>query len=441
MAENTPDANPAVALDATAVFTPNDFPTYTYIRRRSEDLEQQLRDALSTPNLVISLSGPSKSGKTVLVQKVVTDEFIIRISGAEIRGTNDLWSIVLDNLDTPASTAEQNTGTTAIQEGQSFTGGITVPVLGVNAGASLSDQVAKTAARARTETRNRGGLQHVQDIIANTDFVMFIDDFHYIDAALQRDIARQIKAASERGIRVAVALVPHRSDDVVRTNAELRGRVQHIDTDFWPLDELKEIGAIGFRQLNIDAADATLLDMAREACGSPQLMQTICLQACYRAGFRSRLDVRQTLRYDTEFKRDILEQSASTTDYSALVTAMHRGAIRRGAQRSEFQFHDGSTGDMYRAVLLAISQPPPRLDIGYTDLMTRVQRICRNTSPPSSSVRQACNQIATIARTRYPDQFILEWENDTLNIVDPYFLFYLRASRKLAQLGQTNGGY
>jgi archaellum biogenesis ATPase FlaH len=58
-------------LFATDVFTPNQFPEHTYIERPKEDLERKLRNALATPNVVVSISGPSKSGKTVLAKRLV----------------------------------------------------------------------------------------------------------------------------------------------------------------------------------------------------------------------------------------------------------------------------------------------------------------------------------------------------------------------------------
>ena len=57
-------------VKATDVFTPNKVPTITYVQR-DEEAEQKTRDAFEIPNIVVSLSGPSKSGKTVLVNKVV----------------------------------------------------------------------------------------------------------------------------------------------------------------------------------------------------------------------------------------------------------------------------------------------------------------------------------------------------------------------------------
>ena len=70
---------------ATQVFTPNDVPTYTYVDRSAHHFEESVREALEIPKLIISLSGPSKSGKTVLVKKVVERTVTNCVSGASIR--------------------------------------------------------------------------------------------------------------------------------------------------------------------------------------------------------------------------------------------------------------------------------------------------------------------------------------------------------------------
>ena len=57
-------------MKPTDVFTPSDYPVHTYVTRSEEDLEERLRQALGTPGEVVSVSGPSKSGKTVLIEKV-----------------------------------------------------------------------------------------------------------------------------------------------------------------------------------------------------------------------------------------------------------------------------------------------------------------------------------------------------------------------------------
>jgi hypothetical protein len=96
----------------------------------------------------------------------------------------------------------------------------------------------------------------------------------------QNDIGKEIKEAAEAGVRIVTASVPHRSDDVVRSNTELRGRVTNIDMSYWKEPELEQIPYLGFRELNADIAPEVVRRLTQEAFGSPQLMQAICLNLC-----------------------------------------------------------------------------------------------------------------------------------------------------------------
>jgi hypothetical protein len=426
-------------MRATDVFTPNDYPAHTYVERGGEDLERRLRDAIDTPKAVISISGPSKSGKTVLVERVVGKDNLIEVSGAEIRSPDSLWERALDWMGAPSQTATQNTSTKSDQIAGQISGGAQIPLL-ARGDAQVSYQTTGAKANSTTTTVSRQGLVQVVNEIANSSYVLLIDDFHYMDREVQIDAAKQIKLAAERGVRICVASVPHRADDVVRSNPELRGRTTNIDTTFWSLSELEQIAVIGFDKLNARIISADAQRFAAESCGSPQLMQAICLQACYYLGLREQRALREDMQLltDDQFKT-ILEITSSQSDHSSLVTHMHQGPKIRGVERKEYQFVDGTKGDVYRCVLLAIAQDPPRMGISYTQLMERVQSVCTREAPVGSSIKEACKQIVGFALNSYPDQRIVEFDDeigiDTFSIVDPYWLFYLRSSTKLSSLG------
>src|SRR5690606_33795544 len=98
---------PMANLRATEVFVPTDFPTYTYVARDEEKLEKALRNAFETPKTAISVSGPSKSGKTVLVQRVLGEDNIIPIYGAQISSPEEVWSAILHWIEAPSSVTEE----------------------------------------------------------------------------------------------------------------------------------------------------------------------------------------------------------------------------------------------------------------------------------------------------------------------------------------------
>ena len=413
---------------AVEVFTPNKLPAFTYVERSEHKFEPRLRDALSIPNMIISLSGPSKSGKTVLVTKVVGQN-LIPVSGATVRSGDELWSKVLDWMDTPDQVVETEMRTDSIEGSATAGGGIGLPLI-AHGKAEGNIKAGRQGATGAEKTFRRRGLAQVVKEIAGSDFAVFVDDFHYIPKDAQRDIGKEIKEAAEAGVRIITASVPHRSDDVVRSNTELRGRVTNIDMTYWKETELQQIPYLGFRELNAEIAPETIHRLTREAFGSPQLMQAICLNLCFE------LDIREARATDERVPTSplvvgrALERTSTQTDFSSMTSVLHSGPRQRGTERKEFLFTDGSRGDVYRCVLLAMRADPPKLALQYGEMLSRTRTVCLDESPVGSSVSQALMQMDQLAKT-VQETPVIEWDEDVLDIVEPYFLFFLRSSTYL----------
>uniref|UniRef100_UPI001B3097FC hypothetical protein n=1 Tax=Rubellimicrobium arenae TaxID=2817372 RepID=UPI001B3097FC len=288
--------------------------------------------------------------------------------------------------------------------------------------------------REETKDFQRNGLEQVIKDIANSEFAIFVDDFHYIKAEVREDVGRQIKAAAESGVKVITASVPHRADDVVRSNPELRGRVAAVDLEPWTREELIQISRKGFGALNVDLAPALEKRLADEAFGSPQLMQSICMNLALVIGVKERLAEHVRMDVTEEMVKDTLLRTSSFVDFSKMLRDLHIGAKTRGTERKEHDLIDGSRGDVYRAILLALKQDPAKLALSYDDITTRVRDVCISDAPSGSSVNAALSQMHTIAENLQGSTSPLSWDDPMLDIVDPYFLFFLRCSNKLEQI-------
>lgn len=427
-------------LFATDIFTPNQFPEHTYIARPKEDLERKLKNALATPNVVVSIAGPSKSGKTVLTKRLVGETNLIHVYGAEITSGSQLWSRVLEWMDVPSSVSEQTGAAVANRYGGEV-GGKSGFVIGEASGKAAFDQT-RTSSSGTTTLRTDTGLARVVREIAKSEFVVFLDDFHYIPLDAQNEVAKQLKAAGEQGIKICTATVPHRADNVVRQNPELRGRLAQVDTTFWSPTELQQIAAAGFAKLQVALEPEKMLQLALEACGSPQLMQRICLDVCFGLGIEKEFNSPTKVSLPASQLQSILQQSSTHSDFATMVTAMHEGPKKRGTERRLHKLIDGSEGDVYRVVLSALSYGEPLMELSYRVLMDRIEAVCVGDGPLASSVVPTCRQIAAIAKRVAPMERVLEWDDEgvsgTMSIVDPYFLFYLRRSRKLDSLGNID---
>jgi hypothetical protein len=424
-------------LPVTGVFVPSDFPTLTYVERGDEDYEKDLRRALSTPRSPISISGPSKTGKTALVRKIVGADNLIHIFGSQITSAADLWPTILGWMDSPVSVSETLQGTEALTPNANASVRVGLPGVAANIGGGISTTT--TTSSTETATRGRDGLSRVVREIADSEFVVFLDDFHYIPRVVQDEVGQQIKSAAEVGVRFCIASVPHRSDDVVRSNHELRGRTINLDTSYWSAADLAKIGKQGFDALSLSVPDETILFLAQQACTSPQIMQSLCLELCFSLDIEEAAEVETAVNLDQKALSKVSSKASTRADFSSLLKQMHSGPRVRGTERKEFNFSDGSTGDVYRASLLALAADPPVMEFEYSDLLTRIADVCVDSRPVGGSVTEALKQIAQFAEGKHGSQRVVEWDPDaasgTFAIIDPYFLFFLRSSKLTSTLG------
>jgi hypothetical protein len=419
---------------ATEIFTPGSFPKYTYIEQTDKRYEDRLRDGLETPGQVIALSGPSKSGKTVLVERVVGRDNLITITGAGILHPDDVWTRILDWMDLPSETSRTNTVEGRATVGGEITGGLQVPIL-AKGEATGKGELQAAGTTAGSKLHRRRGLSQVVAEIGRSDFVVLIDDFHYMPREVQEEVAKQVKEAVRQEVKIVIASVRHRSDDIVRANPELRGRVMAVNLHYWERHYLRAIAERGFGLLDVELNPATYDEFVTESAGSPQLMQAICLNACFELNLRTKGPTYRQLTPSEDQRRAIFERTVPTADFRSLVDVLDSGPKTRGTERKMYQFRDGTEGDVYRCILKAIASNPPHLTFPYDDILDRVHTTCVRDEPVGSSITGSCTQMSKLALEKFPKERVIDWDEQklVLDIPDPYLLFYLRWSDRLIE--------
>ena len=73
------------------VFISGGFPEKTYVKR--EKLERALEDVVNT-NRIISITGVTKTGKTVLTQSLFDEKAVIRVNAGELNENDDFWHVL-----------------------------------------------------------------------------------------------------------------------------------------------------------------------------------------------------------------------------------------------------------------------------------------------------------------------------------------------------------
>lgn len=339
------------------VFRPKAMPSHTYVNRIASGdgvtYESKLKRALGSTGSLISITGASKTGKTVLVRKVIPEDKIVDISGSQIQTQDDFWAQIAEKLDIPDEwqTEQRSQEATGAKNIAGIQGGV-LSFLSARFSGEVSSEQTEGKNISRRIYRNKSFI--VKTLI-HGNFVLVIDDFHYIHPDVQRYIARTLKAELFNGLAAILISLPHRADDAIRRNPDLIGRTIFIDVGAWSPEDLKAIAQKGFSLLNMQVGELGIQRMAEESALSPQLMQENCLNLAYRieeGGDKSDAD--------SMIEKAFSDTAENYQHYYDTVQKVLAGPAKGRTRRKQYRLlQKGVSCDIYALLLLSISASPP----------------------------------------------------------------------------------
>ncbi|MDA8440095.1 MAG: hypothetical protein M0Z51_14725 [Propionibacterium sp.] len=403
------------------VFVAGGNPDVTYNPRDARRLEADIREFMAQSGKALSVSGPTKSGKTVLIQRLLPESQAIWLHGSDIADPSAFWRAIVDwfgMYDTIELTDDR-----AVRLGAegSVEGG--VPGFGKVSATASGDQTTASGARyARTRTYS----DLARERLATTPVPIVIDDFHYIPEAARREISRAIKTLI-RIVPVVMIAVPHEAFDAVTQEPEMGGRVWHLKITLWTEDELACIAEAGFAALGIvDLGGAVTQRLAASSFGAPFLMQQLCFDICAAHEiYEAQHDTSPVLSepdggWDGFFLR-IAERSVPP-----VFEMLRKGPKVRGQERIARVFKDGRQTDIYGAVLSALAEAGPKPATPQPELV-RILTARLEEPARGQHISSALAQMSEIADDARGDSDpALVFKSDEVYILDPFLLFYLR---------------
>ncbi|EDY15819.1 hypothetical protein CfE428DRAFT_6646 [Chthoniobacter flavus Ellin428] len=260
--------------------------------------------------------------------------------------------------------------------------------------------------------------------IAKLGLPVIIDDFHYIEHEVQRRLCQQMKNAAAQGVRFIVLNTPQRGDDPIRNNQDLAGRFFAVNVNFWETGGLKEIGTKGFQTLEVKVDEEILNVLSKECLGSPQLMQTLCLELGREYISLDRPYSHQAIKADGFDWARVRQRAVRSYDHTALYDKLKNGPPRRGQARNSYKLRNGSDGDVYDVIAYTLASDPPFLSIDLDHIRKRAETVLSDGgNQPNFSA--ALDQLNGLFETGHkPVEY--DEEKRTINIIDPHFYFYLR---------------
>lgn len=394
------------------VFVAGGQPTITYVERRDEHVERSFARAIATQFQVVSLAGPTKTGKTVLCKKVLGERQYVWLDGGQIKDGKGFWDAVCAELSLP----RERELTRANETELGFEGAI--PFITTAKGSKL-------LATSLTERTVVATAANAVGHMLRHNIFLVIDDFHYIEPAVRSELMRNIKGAVFNGLKVVLLSVTHRVFDAIKAESELTGRFTAITLPHWSKDDLRKIAERGFEALNARYADSLIERLCDEAQESPFLMQKFCWELCFDLGIERRALVKAHIipdDYDFESMFRLIAKDAGLPIYAKLAA----GPQSRKS-RAKRPLRSGKQADIYEAILLALAQTGPKQVVPYDELRAALSALLTEMMPQKHEITSALKHLSKIAREIGAESAI-DWDDAKreVTVAEPYLRFYLR---------------
>lgn len=406
------------------VFVPGGFPRHTYNPRVDLQLEQKLAEVKDNLCKLVTVTGQTKSGKTVLARKILPPEESIWIDGGVVSQEDDFWDVIIEQLELFQSVEKENSEETASKIGGK--GAAEANFFVAKGYGEISAELEKTHGTTVTGSRTVSSRVTALKGLRASIVPLVVDDFHYIPRDIQGSIIRALKPLIFDGLPVVIIAIPHRRYDALKVEKEMTGRISPIDVPTWSDTELQFISDTGFELLKYQVAPHFNSHLSSEAIGSPHLMQDFC------RGVSKLL----CIEYKDEFRvleatKDRVEgvfRDVAETIGRPIFEKLARGPRQR-TDRLQRELKSGRTVDIYELVLHGLAHIRPGLvSLEYEDLRTAIRDVSGAQIPQLHEVARVLKHMATIASTDQSSTPVIDFEEEEkkLHITDPFFAFYLR---------------
>jgi hypothetical protein len=399
------------------VFVAGQSPTVTYNPRDDLHLEAEVFEYREQFGKALSVSGPSKSGKTVLIERIFPKTEAVWVEGGDLSSADHFWQRLADGLGLFDEVRERNER--GKQRGRG--GGVELGPPGARGSWRGSSSTSEAEATERARTRTLPDL--VRGALDREPQAIIIDDFQYVPQNVRKAIARAIKTLITRTHVVLIA-VPHEAFEPVRAEPDMGGRVWQLAVEPWQVYELMYIAHEGFSALNIvDGREEVGQLLAQTSYGAPFLMQQLCHDYARALGVK---ETAADVSADEPGNWSGFFSRVAERTKPGVFDNLLRGPDPRGQERTKrrFKIIDATT-DIYGAVLFGISKAGVDRPIPYRDVVRALQ-VSLEEAPQSNQVTSTLRHMSQIAfDARGSSDPALDFKRGTIHVMDPFLAFYL----------------
>jgi hypothetical protein len=398
-------------------------PSITYVSRNDGEYERLLSEYLDVAGKLCLITGPSKTGKSTLYQKVLADidklPLIVRCD--DQMTTDDIWRKALEDVNfdriTSKTAAEDTQVTGSAKVGGNMGWSWLANLIG-EVSLGISEKVSESTAREKIISKP--SAKHLIPVLKNLPYVLVIEDFHYLKEEVKKSLFQQWKTFVDEEVSVIVLGTTHHAVDLAYSNKDLVGRIAHIEVGTWLTKDIELIVTSGFEYLNVPIKKSLVRFIATECVGLPIITQSCCMRLFYDQKF-SEIDTKKGSAKPA-FTQDNVSKAlynVAHTDYSVfrdIYDVIIRG-FRKGGQKY----------NSYELLLLTFTLDPITFKLQRHEIDERLAQLSiKFKAPPATSINSTLGVLSKLQK-KYAFE-LLEWNQKlkTLYILEPSFLFYLR---------------
>jgi hypothetical protein len=372
----------------------------------------------------VTVTGHTKSGKTVLVRKVLPRTDAVWIDGGAVGEENDFWTTIIDQLELFQGDSISESDDIATEISGSIKAGASAIIAKAEGqlGGSIGTNRNRSSVRVRQVSSRARAIAGLREAVTP----VVIDDFHYLPRDLQGNVVRALKPLIFDGLPVVIIAIPHRRYDAVKVEREMTGRILSVVIPAWSPDELKFIPEAGFPLLDSYISPEISRGLADESLGSPHLMQEFCRAVCKAHGITNSFEGK-CADIDNLRLKAIFEETAESIG-RPIFEKLSRGPRQR-TDRIQRQLKTGVEVDRYGLVLHALAYLRPALvTLEYEGLRSAIRDVSAQEIPQLHEVSRVLKHMSDIAATDESSTAVIDFDEDekVLHVTDPFFAFYLR---------------
>lgn len=399
----------------------------SYVERQQVD--RRFMEGLQR-NKHIVVFGASKQGKTALTNKHLSENDFLRINCAPQTKVIDIYKSVLRQSEVEFK--EERSEKTSI-EGSICSGlkaKVKIPFLAdseASAGAAGKGSKEQSYKYKMVEY-NLGLPQDISEILISINFNqrIILENFHYLEEEVQKEIAFHLRAFEDFNILFVVLGIWREKNRLSQYNGDLQDRLIEIPVEPWTEEDFKRVIQKGSDCLKVcfDHVLAKIIDSSFDSIG---VFQELCKECCLAAG------VEETVNDVVEINKQCLDKAIQRKleDYSGRHVRSLESFIEQQAKTSdEVPLYLG----YYFVIIL--------FDLDFKDIETGLKRKymhdeIRNIHHRSDDVRPSDMSYflhnivqSQIKKSIVPPLFDYDRSTRTIKIIDSTLYFFLRNADK-----------